>query len=123
MAYVGARIAVHGRPRDVAQRAREQIGEHAFRLDDATVAEAGLARRFWQTVDQRDGSAARLKRERRRDADNSGPEHDGVNGLRGHGTAALLSRTRRAAMAAPSSILNVRSYRPGRERTNRKRRP
>ena len=79
MAHMGARIAVHGRPRDLTQRAREQIGEHAFGLHDAAVAEARLARRLGQTIDERDGSAAGLKRERRRDADNPGAKHDDVN--------------------------------------------
>ena len=90
MADVGARIAVHGRPRDLAQRAREEIGEDPFALDDAAIAEAGLARRFRQTVDERDGSAARRKRERRRDADNSRAKHDGVDGVRGHRASSLL---------------------------------
>ena len=35
---------------------------HRLALDDAGVAEARLARRLGQTVDDRDGSAARLKR-------------------------------------------------------------
>ena len=61
IADVGARIAIHRRPGDVANRAREQIGEHALGLDDAAVSEAGLARRVGQAVDQRDGSAARLE--------------------------------------------------------------
>ena len=91
MAHVGARIAVRGRPRNLAERAREQIGEDAFRLDDAAVAEARLARRLRQTVDERHGSAARLKRERRRDADNSGAKHDDVDSVRGHGTAVFLT--------------------------------
>ena len=120
MADVGARIAVHGRPRDLAQRARKEIGEDPFALDNAAVAEAGLARSFGQTVDERDGSAARRKRERRRDADNSGAKHDGVDGVRGHRASSLLFG--RAAMAARSSILGFRSYRPRPEGTNRKRR-
>ena len=35
-------------------------------------------------VDEGDRSAARLKRERRGDADNSGAKDDGVDFLRGH---------------------------------------
>ena len=94
MAHVGARIAVRGRAGDLADRPREEIGEDAFRLDDAAVAEARLARRLGQTVDERDGSAARLKRERRRDADNSSAKHDDVDSVRGHGTGDFLTRTR-----------------------------
>ena len=94
MAHMSAGIAVRRRPRDLAKRAREQIGENAFGLHDAAVAEARLARRLRQTVNQRHASAARLKRERRRDADNSGAKHDDVNSLRGHGAAAFLTRTR-----------------------------
>ena len=76
---MGARIAVRRRPRDLAEGAREQIREDAFGLYDAAVAEARLARSFGQTVDERDTSAARLKRERRRDADNSGAKYDDVD--------------------------------------------
>ena len=106
MAHVGARIPVRRRPGDLAERAREQIGEDAFRLDDAAVAEARLARRLRQTVDQRDSSAARLKRERRRDADNSGAKHDDVDSMRGHGMAVFL--TGRASLNYGCALLDSR---------------
>src|SRR5271163_1868086 len=106
MAHVSARIAVHGRPRNLADRPREQIREDAFRLDDAAVAEARLARRLRQTVDERYSSAARLERERRRDADDSSAKHDDIDSVRVHKAAVLLFRTPCSAMAAPCSILN-----------------
>ena len=59
---MGARIAVQRRPRDVGGRAREHIGDDSLGLDDAAIAEARLARRLGQSVDERDRSAARLKR-------------------------------------------------------------
>ena len=106
MAHVGARIAVRGRPRDLADRAREQIREDAFRLDDAAVAEARLPRRFRQTVDERDSSAARLKRERRRDADDSGAKHNDVDRVRRHGMAVFL--TGRASLNYGCALLDSR---------------
>ena len=99
MADVGARIAIHRRPRDLAGRAREEIREDALCLNDAAVAEARFPRRLGQTVDERDGSAARGERKRRRDADDSGAKHDGVDSLRGHGAAVLLSRTAGASQS------------------------
>ena len=122
MADVGARIAVHGGPGDVAGRAREEIREDALRLNDAAVAEARFAGRLGETVDERDASAACRKRKRRGDADDSGAKHDGVDSLRGHAAAFSLSRTR-VAIAASASILILRSYRPRLEGTNGKLRP
>ena len=122
MAHVSARIAVRGRPRNLADRAGEQIREDAFRLDDAAVAEARLPRCFRQTVDKRDSSAARLKRERRRDADDSGAKHNDVDRVRRHGMAVFLTGRASRSYGAPCSILDFRSYRPRPEGTNRKRR-
>ena len=121
MAHVGARIPIRRRPRDVADRPGEQVWKDALSLDDAAVAKTGLARRLGQTVDERDGSAARLKRERRRDADNSGAKHDDVDRVRRHGAAVFLDLASRVARAALGSILEFRSYRPRPEGTNRKR--
>ena len=118
---MGARISICGRPRDVADRSGEQVRKDALRLDDAAVAETGLARRLGQTVDERDGSATRLNRERRRDADNSGAKHYDVDRVRRHGTAVFLDLASRVARAALASILEFRSYRPRSEGTNRKR--
>ena len=122
MAHVSARIAVHGRPRDLADRPREQVGKDAFGLDDAAVAEARLPRRLGQTVDKRYSPAARLKRERRRDADDSSAKHDDVDRVRGHGMAVFLTGRASRSYGAPCSILDFRSYRPRPEGTNRKRR-
>ena len=94
MAHVGAGIAVRGRARDLADRAGEQVRKDALRLDDAAVAEARLPRRLRQAVDKRDRPAARLKRERRRYADDSGAKHDDVDRVRGHRAAVLLDWTR-----------------------------
>ncbi len=106
MAHVSARIAVDGRARHLADRAGEQIREHAFRLDDAAVAEARLARRLRQTVDEGHRPAARLKRKRRRDADNSGAKHDDVDSVRGHGMAVFL--TGRGVTQLRRALLNSR---------------
>ena len=89
IAHMGARLAVQRRPRDVGRRAREHIGDDSLGLDDAAIAEARLARDFRAAVDEGDRSAARLKRERRGDADDSGAEDDGVDSLRGHMRASL----------------------------------
>ena len=122
MAHVSARIAVRRCPRDLADRPREQIREDAFRLDDAAVAEARLSRCFRQTVDKRDSSAARLERERRRDADDSGAKYNDVDRVRRHGMAVFLTGRAPLNEGAPCSILEFRSYRPRPEGTNRKRR-
>ena len=122
MAHVRARIAVHGRAGDLAERAGEQIREDAFGLHDAAVAEARLPRRLGQTVDQRDGSAARRKRERRRHPNDSSAKHDDVDRVRRHGMAVFLTGRASLNYGAPCSILDFRSYRPRPEGTNRKRR-
>ena len=93
-----------GRARHLADRAREQIREHAFGLNDAAIAEARLARSLRQTVDEGHGSAARLKRERRRDADNSGAKHDDVDSIRGHGMAVSLTGRVPRATARPAQF-------------------
>ena len=121
MAHVRARIAVRRRPRHLAERAGEEIREDAFRLDDAAIAEARLARRFRQTVDERHRPAPRLERERRRNANDSSAKHDDVNRVRRHGMAVFLIG-RALNYGAPCSILDFRSYRPRPEGTNRKRR-
>ncbi len=70
---MGARISVGRAARATSpDRPREQ-GSSAFSLNDAAVAEARLPRRLGQTVDERHGSAAGLKRERRRNAYDSAP--------------------------------------------------
>ena len=122
MADVSARIKVRGRSRNLADRAREQIRKDAFRLDDAAVAEARLPRRLRQTVDERHRPAPRLKRERRRNANNSSAKHDDVDRVRRHGMAVFLTGRVSRSYGAPCSILDFRSYRPGPEGTNRKRR-
>ncbi len=123
MTDVGAGIAVHGRPRDIVQGAREQIRKDAFGLDDAAVAEAGLARRLPEAVDDRDRPAARLERERGGDADYSGPEHDRVDSLRGHGAAVSFFGRDASQWPRPCSILEFRSYRPRPERNKQKAAP
>ena len=122
MAHVSAWIAVHGRPRDLAERPREQIRKDTLRLDDAAVAKARLPCRLRQTVDERYSPATRLKRERRRDADDSSAKHDDVDRMRRHGMAVFLTGRASRSCGAPCSILNFRSYRPRSEGTNRKRR-
>jgi hypothetical protein len=120
MAHVSARIAVRGRPRNLAERAGEQIREDAFRLDDAAVAEARLPRRLRQTVDKRYSSPARLERERRGDADYSSAKHNDVDRVRRHGMGVFLTGRASLNCGAPYSILDFRSYRPRLEGTNRK---
>ncbi len=109
MADMGARIAVERGERDLGQVAREHIGEDRLALDDAGVAEARLARRLVQAIDDRDRPPARLKRERGRDADDPRAKHNHVDGSRRHDK---LHSVRRGC----ASILEARSYRPARER-------
>ena len=120
MAHVSARIAVRRCPRNLADRPREQIRKDALRLDDAAVAKARLPCRFRQTVDERYSPATRLKRERRRDADDSSAKHDDIDRVRRHGMAVFLTGRASRSYGAPCSILDFRSYRPRIEGTNRK---
>ena len=69
-----AGIAVQRGERDLGRVAREQIGEDRLGLDDPGVAVARLAGRLAEPVDDRDRAPARLQRERRRDADDPGPQ-------------------------------------------------
>ena len=85
IADISARIEIERPARDVDRRARKHVRHHCFGLDDPGVAEACLSRRLAMAVDERDPPAARLERERGRDADKSGAEHDCVDGLSGHG--------------------------------------
>ncbi len=84
IADMGARVAVERGERDLGQVAREHVREDRLALDDAGVAEARLARRLVEAVDDRDRPPARLKRQRGRDADDPGAEHDHVDGSRRH---------------------------------------
>jgi hypothetical protein len=122
MAHVSARIAVRRRTGDLAEGPREQIREHAFGLDYAAVAKARLARSFGETVDESNTSAARLKRKRRRDADNSSAKYDDINCVRGHGMVVFLTERASRSYDELCSILDFCSYRPRFEGTNRKRR-
>ena len=119
---MGARIAIRRRPGDLTERAREEIREDAFGLDDAAVSKARLPRRLRQTIHQRDSSAARLKGKRRRDADNSGAEHDDVDSARGHGAAVFLPGSRRISAVRPARFSTPVPIDPAREGTNRKQR-
>src|ERR1700677_413581 len=120
MADVSARIAVRRRPRNLADRAGEEIREDAFRLDDAAVAEARLARRLRQTVDERHRPRPRLKRERRRNANNSSAKNDYVDRIRGHGKGVFFTGRASRGNGAPCSILDFRSYRPRSQRNKQK---
>jgi hypothetical protein len=82
VADMGAGIAVERCARDITGASRKEVRQDRLALDNAGIAEARLARCFAQAIDDGDASTARLKGERRGDADNPGAEHDHIDGLR-----------------------------------------
>ena len=84
------RIEVERGDGDLGGGARKHVGEERLALHDAGVAEARPAPCGPEPIDERHGAAARLRMQRRADADDSRSQDDDIGFRRGH-AAILLS--------------------------------
>ena len=105
---MGARIEVRAGAHDLGRIAREQVGQHRLALDDAGIAETRLPRRLAQSIDDRDRSPPLLKRERGGDADDAGPQNDGIDASDGRANS-QLPRSWSTEDAVAECVYNIAS--------------